>query len=632
MAPLLSYQLSEKDQVAGFDNNQLRQTVENGLPSICTLAAWEFASRLAAMADKGSKEYKDGVDFLTKIAGAREQEVKVSIYAFALLASKSTPLNQTVQSKILDAGGDDLMLAVSDYAAAHDLRTITPPAPVLSTPATATTGQAVTPGVLLTPTQQNTNNSFFAKPSTYMTKWFSSDMLNDIQQRSSFNMFPLNFHVQSDMASFITDGKKFDTALVAALGNYYEWYAKQSLSQFKGTQSSSEPLFVDAGKALLATIKEDYFKDYYHTDGTFWKNFWGNNKGEGDNAKQLLSDGKLTEFFMLLAKYPTNPLATEIFGNKGGTSFQWYTTQYMGKVRLYYDPGKGLVGRLDDDLNGNNPIVFSGIVGEVSIYHRDLHNLSIELGSDLNKPAIIDKNKDALTIPQQYLDYGLAGSLLVKCKIPFFAQGGVSFAQTPEKLDVIDAPKKLYNVIKKPDLGWTISLTTTNPNTGDSFQTQTRNLMDLGGSKVFWDADLLLGQHGILSDRGADPLQVFTYLKLRDQIILSGELPDKTSKQDLGSYSILYLESGLKSQYQRDVPASAVIMFVPAYQYNFNQTNSLTGSAWAGYSLDQGKGTQSGVDLRWILGSLSLTGGVEWLEKNFSGPMTGKVSIVWSPQ
>ena len=625
MAPLLTYQ-NEKDKVMALSDVELRKTVENGLPSIASWAAWEYASRLAVMPDKSSADFREGVDFLAKIASAREVEVKVSLYAFALSASRNTPLSQTVQEKILAEGGDELMVAVNDYMSSHMLRAIAPPAPAAaSTPAQV---QSISPGDSVTPVSSETsgNASILSEPKDYLTRWFPSARLKDIPVFNKSVFSPSVFDYFGELASLTNSGAK--GTFNDAFNNYYLYLATKSLDPSSGNSASDRAAERSMALTLLGSFKDTFFKDFTDPQGNFLKNYWGNVPGKGTEAKTLLENGQLREFFSLLAQYPLNPLAAELKKN-GMASLQSYNTTYLGNVNLFYDPGKGLVGRLDSD----SKIVLNGFSGEFSIFNRYLHLRSLRFNPDLKDPIEMESKID--TPAQRFFETRLGCSFLIRIPkivpISFFVEPSVSFAETPERIDLIDAKNGRYNIIKKPDLGYSIFISTTDPNTGFTYRYDQRKLMSIGNSDLFGDADFLLGQRGFFSDRGADPLYMYSYLKLRDQILLSGKHPEKTAVQDLGSYSILYIEAGLKSQYSKDQPASNVLLFVPAYQYNFNPNTSLTASARAGYSFDKEAGAQSGFDLRLINHSLSVLGGIEWLKGNFSGPATFKVSVAWSP-
>ncbi|VVB57524.1 Uncharacterised protein [uncultured archaeon] len=610
---------TDEQKVQQMDNLQLKKAASSSNPEIRKLAAWEYASRLAAMPDKTSREFSEGIDFLLKLAEkAPAGAVRLVLCASALAVASGTPQLSSVQDQIINIGGDPLLQEANTYLSTYSLRTINSQNQPTPKPS-QTQSQSGTYSPVKSNEQAERVGQGVEVP-TYLQLWPGQDLLQLFLETKDFSMDPVNFKLQRLFANYA--GSSGAPALQGATGTLLQNFYDQSgrtLLQLPGKAAD----YVAAGKAFVAAVDPSYFDDF---------NF-GGVAGNGQKAINYLNNGQLDEFFKMLAQNPDNPLAADLISKAVQGSFQYYNTHYMGTVDLFLDWGSGgLRARLQNNQYMLLPFIFfNGVPGQINFFERDLHARNVEFSANPAEPA---KLTDPIDLnAQNYLQYRLGGSFLFRFNSfgSFFVEPSLSYANAPTRIQLNkQKPGVMEGLDYAGEAGWSLRISNTDPHTGYTYRPDRWMGLDFSRSLIHPDLDVLLQK-----DQG-NPLAVFTYLKARSKFVL-GASSNQTESPDnrLGSYDVLYLETGIRSQWQESQPASNILMFVPRWTHAFSSNVSLTASAQAGYNMGQDRIDQAGGELRLIVKNLYFAGGLNFVNQNYTGfdpaAPTFKLSIGYSP-
>ncbi len=98
--PMQAPQMSDEQKIINMppDNKELKKAAASSKPEIRKMATCEFASRLAAMPDKTSADFINGVNFLLNLAErAPEGDLRTVLCAAACAAAGGTMQMTAVQ-------------------------------------------------------------------------------------------------------------------------------------------------------------------------------------------------------------------------------------------------------------------------------------------------------------------------------------------------------------------------------------------------------------------------------------------------------------------------------------------------------------------------------------------------------
>lgn len=560
--------------------------------------AWEYAARAAVdkslvSATIDGNSYNAPEKFL-EAAKNETGEVKTALYATALVIAKDTGFKESTKKALTDAG---MLETAEAYIAENPLRTYVRPTKTETKSEKKEKEEAQSGGPIPLKEAGGKTGGLY-NMGTGDTRLVGNGPWVPIQRALDTSFDEPNFRFSSFMQNYLNgDLNDANSAVKKALAQaYWEYYQKQS------GQGGNTALDKELGDILRRLFKDDYFKIYFG--------------GQGDKARQLLTDGKLGEFFSMVANDLGNPFASDLLNKDAQASVETSRAYLMGVVDAYWEAGE-LLAKIRDGQSFLFPwLFFSNAAARIETYGKDITHTQYGLTSDLEHPV---QETGRINIRGlKYARESMAASFAIDFPdfLSFFVEPRFYHSKVPEGLKNVDTDTNSYDLQYGQYGGVSIRISKTNPLTGVNRHSDVFFGADLSKSPILPDWDIAFFK------QANEPLLAYTNLNLNSTI-------------PLGSYFAVYLQEGTEMQYDAKQIASNKIFFIPRFQINFDEGGKSRLILGGRTAYDLGvKAPQYSAEANLFVAKpisfvelLTIGGQLEYIQQNWPNQVTGQVKL-----